>query len=65
MSELDIKQKLIDNGLENYIDIFSKNHLFDERVLSEMTNEDFAAILNDCEKNQRTDLINIILKQAF
>lgn len=44
MSELDIKQKLIDNGLENYIDIFSKNHLFDERVLSEMTNEDYVSI---------------------
>ena len=36
-----------------------------ESFNSEMTNEDFSTLLNDCEKEQRTDLINIILKQAF
>ena len=44
MSEAEIKQKLIDNGLENYIKLFQDNHLFDEKVLYEMTNEDYISI---------------------
>lgn len=44
MSEAEIKQKLIDNGLENYVQVFQDNHLFDEKVLYEMTNEDYISI---------------------
>jgi hypothetical protein len=45
--------------------ILQDENVHAESFNSEMTNEDFATLLNDCEKKQRTDLINIILKQAF
>lgn len=44
MSEEEVKQKLKENGLENYISVFEDNHLFDENVLSSLTNEDYISI---------------------
>ena len=44
MSEQEIKQKLIDNGLDKYISIFEENHLFDESVLKSLTNDDYVSI---------------------
>ena len=40
----EIKKKLEDNNLSNYIDIFEKNHLFDIDVLQSMTNDDYLSI---------------------
>ena len=39
-----VKQKLIENGLENYIPLFEENHLLDETVLSIMTSDDYVQI---------------------
>ncbi|MEE3314450.1 MAG: hypothetical protein VZR56_09875 [Treponema sp.] len=56
MSEEEIKQKLKDNGLENYIPIFQDNHLLDADVLASLTNEDYISvgitILGDRKKLQ-------------
>lgn len=39
-----IKETLINNDLENYIEIFERNKLFDEQILHTMTNEDYISI---------------------
>lgn len=44
MNKEEIKQKLIDNGLENYISVFEENNLFDQTVLQSLTNEDYISI---------------------
>lgn len=44
MNESEIKQKLIENGLETYVSVFEENHLFDEKILSRITNEDYISI---------------------
>lgn len=44
MTSDEIKQKLIDNGLENYIPLFEEHHLLDISALSTMTNEDYLSI---------------------
>lgn len=52
----EIKQKLIENGLETYIPIFEEQHLLDEDVLSMMTPEDYiqigVTIIGDRKKMQ-------------
>ena len=44
MTEDEIKEKLKNNGLENYIPVFQENHLLDRDVLSSMTDEDYISI---------------------
>lgn len=44
MTKEDIENKLIENGLSDYIELFEKNHLFDIDVLKMMTNEDYSSI---------------------
>lgn len=44
MTKEDIENKLIENGLSDYIDLFEKNHLFDIDVLKMMSNEDYSSI---------------------
>lgn len=44
MDKQELKQKLINNGLDKYISIFEENHLFDEAVLKSLTNEDYISI---------------------
>ncbi len=39
-----IKEILIKNNLDNYIDVFEKNRLLDYQVLQTMTNEDYLSI---------------------
>lgn len=63
MTSEEIKQKLTENGLENYIPVFEQNHLFDESILLSMTNEDYVeigvSILGDRKK-----LLSIFSKKA-
>ena len=40
-------------------------NFYAESFNSDISNEDFKALFNDINKEQRKDLINIILKQAF
>lgn len=44
MTAQEIKQKLTENNLENYIPVFEQNHLLDEDVLRSMTNDDYLEI---------------------
>ncbi len=40
----EVKQKLVDNNLGNYIEVFEQNHLYDIDILQLMTNEDYISI---------------------
>lgn len=56
MDKEQIQQRLADNGLDNYIQVFEDNHLFDEAVLRTLTDDDYISvgvtILGDRKKLQ-------------
>lgn len=44
MDKEQIRQRLADNGLDKYIQVFEDNHLFDEAVLRTLTDDDYISV---------------------